>query len=271
MEDILQLLGVEHELDHVNTSLRRRAASYHAPVVGAMEITCADESECECVDSFQRCVVNDLLPDLKPLYRSAFRLANLGARYETGAIAVAEHHFATASAQTTFKVLLVKVNSHVAVQGSGPAMQFGKMLRYDAESTACGALHAMLGGGDLPFIRELRASFQSMEWDRVAVLNDPSVVDPALRSLFVAITHARLQLAAVTADVQRHHAHGPTVYVLTGSVTLNRPGRDTEIPIGLHLLDHRGAVRGSEYTGLGDDPRRYRVRHDGGRLRVSEE
>ncbi len=271
MEDIRLLLGVEHELDHVNTSLRRLAASYHAPVVGAMEITCADESECECIDSFQRCIVNDLLPDLKPLFRSPFRLANLGARYEIGAVAVAEHHFATIPAQTAFKVMLVKVNSHVAVTGSGPAMQFGKMLRYDAESTACGALHAMLGGGDLPFIRELRASFQSVESDRAAILNDPTAVDPNLRSLFVAVTHARLQLAAVAADVERHHAHGPTVYLLAGSVTLNRPGRDTEIPTGLHILDHRGARRTGEYTGLGDDPRRYRVRHDAGRVRITEE
>ena len=87
--------------------------------------------------------------------RSVFRLANLGARYEWGAVHVAEEHYSTSAARNDFKLMVVKVNSHVCVEPKTEGHDFGRMQRYDSESTYCGALHALLAGGRLPFAGDL--------------------------------------------------------------------------------------------------------------------
>ena len=163
LDEFKQLVGCEYRLHDLNLVLRRYVRSLGAPVVGAMHITCADESEWECLSSFQRSFVNELLPELKFTQKAPFRLVNLGGRYEWGAIPVAEHHYATAEARCDFKVLLVKVNAHVAVEQAGPVFRFGKMRRYDSESVACGALHALMEGGDRPFLHDLREAF-CLDW-----------------------------------------------------------------------------------------------------------
>lgn len=268
---IVRLIGHERGLKDVCTALRDFVRAFDAPVVGAMHITCADESEFECMEAFQKGFVQQLLPELKFAQRTPFRLANLGARYEEGALAVAEHHYATPETRDAFKVLLVKVNAHVAVDGQGPDATFGRLRRYDVESTACGALHALLDGRDLPAVRELNDTFGVGGTNRLERLHDPSLVRPEHRSLFVALVSARLQTQRVIGDIQHHQAHSPTVYVVASCLTLNRAADDTEILCGLATMDGRTRAADVEYVGLGDDPTAYRVADDFGRLRVRDE
>jgi hypothetical protein len=271
MMDALQaLIGLEASLDVVNEALRLYAASFAAPVVGAMHITCADESEWECIEAFQRGFVDPLLPELKHAERAPFRLCNLGARYEEGAIAVAEHHYATPETRNAFKVLLVQVNAHVAVEGTGAEALFGQMQRYDAKSTACGALHALMAGADLPALRELRETFSTDGMDRLAALLDPHCVTPAHRGLFVALANARLQARRIEDAISRHEALSPTLYLVSSCVTLNRPEEDTELLCGLATMDRRSRDVPVQYVGLGDDPTAYRVSDRGSRLHVGE-
>ena len=197
MDELKRLLGGEHALHEVDLSLRRYVGSLHAPVVGALHVTCVDETERECSESFQREIVAPLLPDLKFTRKAPVRLCNLGARYEWGALSVAERHFATPEAREGFKVLLVKLSAHVAVDGTGADARYGEMQRYGAPSTACGSLRALLAGGDLPFLDDLRDTFGSDGQDRLSTLLDPACVEPAYRSLFVAIVNARLQARRV--------------------------------------------------------------------------
>ena len=272
MKDTLKkLLGCEHRLHDVTLALRRYVRSLNPAVVGALHLTCADESEWECIDSFQRGFVKEMLPNLKFAQKAPFRLTNLGGRYEWGAIPVAEHHYATPEARGGFKVLLVKVNAHVAVEGTGPQARYGRMLRYDAESTACGALHALMAGGDKPFLKDLRETFQLDGVDRLKMLLDEQQVDPARRSLFIALVNARLQARWAEREIREHQPASPTLYLIAPCVTLNRPGEDTELLCGLSAIDHRTQQHSEEYVGLGDIPSRYELHYEGERLRVSDD
>ena len=270
-DDLNALLGREHALDDLNRALCRQVRRLEPTEVGAMHITCADESEWECVHSFQQSFVRHLLPPLKHAEAAPFRLSNLGGRYEWGALAVAENHFATGEAREHFKVLLTKVNAHVGVLGNGADQRFGKMARYDGESTACGALHALMAGGERPFLDDLREALASDNLDRLTALLDDRRVDPQFRSLAVALVNARLQTRRVELDIHRHRAAGPTLYLIASVVTLNRPGPDTELFCGWFTGDYRTDAPELEYRGLGDDPTRYRYTLEGDRLLVSED
>ncbi len=271
VQSLEQRVGVEQDLDDLNRALRDYVRSFAAPGVGALLITCADEAEWECVDSFQRMFAAHLLPKLKFACRAPFRLANLGARYEEGALAVAERHFATPDTHHAFKVMLVKVSAHVAVEGGGATATFGRMQRYGIESIACGALHALLADTHLPVLDELRRTFNADGEDRIRVLADTQQVAPAQRALFAAVASARLQARRVEADIQRHHTHSPTVYVIAACVTLNRTDRDTELLCGLTVADLRTDPPAARHVGLGDHPARYRLHDEFGRLRLTEE
>ncbi len=270
MTALTALLGKEHDLDEVNLALTRHIRQLAPPIVGALHLTCADESEWECAGSFQRCCVEQLLPDLKFAEKSPFRLSNLGGRHERGAIAVAEHHFAAPASHEAFKVLLVKVSAHVAVVGAGRAAQYGSMRRYDTTSTACGALHALLAGGEQGFLGDLRAAFKADGVDRLAVLLDEQQVEPTCRSLFVALVNAHRQLRGVEDEINTHKPASPTLYIVAACVTFNRPARDTELFAGLLTIDARTAPWVREYRGLGDDPAAYRVQAEGQRVRVTD-
>lgn len=280
-DDLKKLLGVEAPLDDINRALRRYARSFDAPVVGALQVTCADEDEWECADSFQRHFVNDLLPSFKFGHRAALRLANLGARYEWGALSIAEHHFATLATHDAFKVLLVKLNAHVAAEGTDDGAQYGGMQRYDTGSTACGALHTLLAQsqavaqgaarGDRPFLADLRSAFQAEGQDRLMTLLDKKKVAPAVRMLLAAIVNAQLQAHRVMAEIEKHKPHSPTLYVVASAVTLNRSDRDTELLCGLWTHDQRSDAKTRTYVGLGDDPAGYKVTYDLGRLHVNDD
>lgn len=268
MRELTELIGNEHELGHVNKVLRTTAQAFDAPVVGALHITCADESEWECIDSFQQEFVEHLLPEMKHAHKAPFRLSNLGARYEEGAIRVAEHHYATRDAQRSFKVMVVKVNGHVAVENTPDGPRFGPMQRYDTKSVACGALHALLDGGDKPFLRELRETFNRDNCDRLTLLGDEQHTEAQYRSLYVAILGAGLQAQRAVDEILDYEPASPTVYLVVSCVTFNRPGRDTELVCGCHTIDTRTDPVSHTYDGLGDNPGHLDVHCEFGSVRV---
>jgi hypothetical protein len=196
---------------------------------------------------------------------------NLGGRYEWGAVRIAEHHYALPETRDTWKVIAVKINSHVAVSGEGENVTFGPMDRYHTDSVACGALHGLLDGGDMPFARDLRKVFHLEGKDRVAVLNDPDQVEPSVRALYAAIVNARMQAQTAVLDIQDFRPVTPTVYVVVPCVTLNKPGPDTELLCGFYVADHRGDEATLAYQGLGDDPARYRLRSVLPRLQIEDD
>ena len=268
-EMLYRLIGREHPLSAVPRALEGYVRELAAPVVGAYLITCSDESEKETRIAFYQGLVQRLLPELKYWRRSAFKTTTLGGRYEQGAIAIAEDHFATPASMDAFKVLVVKLSSHVSVDERDGQLMYGRMDRYERESVFCGALHALLDGARLPAIDELRDSFSSGDLDRVALLTDPDVVAPRLRPLAAAIVNARLQTARVIADIETHRPTSPTLYAIASGVTFNRLDADTELLCGVAIADTRTPDLAIRYVGLGDDPRRYRF-DEGERLSVTE-
>jgi hypothetical protein len=54
MKLLRELIGVERGLGEVAAALPDAARSVAAPVVGALQVTCSDESELECSLAFQQ-------------------------------------------------------------------------------------------------------------------------------------------------------------------------------------------------------------------------
>ena len=259
MKRLQDLLGKEHNLDTVSRALRDYGRSVRAVAVGAHHVTCSDECERECTESFQQWFAQDLLPELKFASKSPFRTANLGGQYEWGGVPIAEHHFATPETNDAFKLLVIKLNAHVSIDKSGTSVRYGRMERYDSESTFCGALHALLDGAHLPALDKLREAFRSEGVDRLAMLRDPAIVDPQLRPLLAAVVSARLQARRVILEIQQYTPSTPTLHLVMPCVTINRKQRDTELVVGVYSADSRGGEPKIEYRGLGDDPSKYRV------------
>lgn len=268
MERLHTLLGGEHEPAAVARELLTAVRALAPATIGAALVTCSDESELEEAEAFQEGFAREALPRLKSGTRSPFRMANPGARYEEGAAAIAEAHFATPESAQGFKVLVGKVNGHVGVIDSeAERPRFGRLLRYGVESTCCGAIDALLQGSDLPFVRDLRDALRSDGRDRVAELHE---VEEPLRPLFGAMVSARVQARRLAADVRRHVPETPTLYLLLFGVTLNKAGPDTEIPAGLYVIDRRTDTPEERYRGLGDDPRAYVLATEEGRLCIDD-
>jgi hypothetical protein len=270
MERLRELVGAERTVRGVSQVIHLVTAALHAPAVGAMLITCADESETECADAFHRGFVRYVVPPLKFGERAAFRIANLGGRYEWGAVRLAEAHYATPESRECHKLLVVKVNAHVAVQESPQGPHFGVMRRYDSDSACCGALDSLLAGAHLPILNELREAFTSEGKDRLSALLDERVVSPPHRHLFAAIASARLQARRVTLDVQDHRPATPTRYLIMSAVTVNRPEHDTEIVCGYYWAADPDKPHCVEHFGLGDDPAAYRMAVKNGRVVVTD-
>lgn len=270
LRELQEMIGREHPLADVPAALERAVREIGAPVTGAYLITCSDESEKEARIAFYHGLVRRLLPELKFSRRSAFKTTNLGARYERGALAIAEDHFATPASMDAFKVLVVKLSSHVSIDkpDRDGSHVYGRMDRYDRESIFCGAINALLDGVELPAIDDLRRTFSAGGLDRLALLADPEVVAPRLRPLAAAIVNARLQTAQIIADLEARTPTSPTVYLVASCVSFNRLDADTELFCGLATADSREPTIRASYTGLGDDPRRYRF-DEGHRLAVT--
>jgi hypothetical protein len=243
----------------VARGLKEYVRGLKPPVVGAYHVTCSDGAEHECAEAFQHELVQDLLPAYTFLSKGAFRTANLGARYEWSAVRIAESHFAGAAPGHAYKLMVVKINTHVAWDATPEGPVFGPMRRFDTQSIYCGALHALLEGRRAPFLYLLRETFQSAGVDRLAILNDPERVHPQYRSLAAAALGARLQARQALLDIQDYTPLTPTIYLVLACVSLNRIGRSAEIVCGSYHADVRGSAPVLEYVGLGDDPSRYRI------------
>jgi hypothetical protein len=264
------LIGRETGIDDVSRALYKAIDELRAPVVGAMQVTCADESEREVIDAFQHSFAEHLLPSLKFGERAVFRIANLGARYEKGAVRIADDHYAGAKGADDFMVLVIKINSHVAAPATPGGRQFGKMERYGTESAYCGALNALLHGSELPFADDFRSAFASGGKDRLPALLDRARTDPETVAVIAAVINTRLQAERALEDVLEEPPPTPTRFFIISSVTLNRRGKDTEIVCGIHDVDYLGETPTVDHNGLGDDPAGIRVRVEDGAVLVTD-
>jgi hypothetical protein len=271
MSSFNDLIGRETDLPQVGRTIRLFAEAFDLPIVGAFHVTCSDETESECADVFERLFAQPLLPSLKTERRAPFRAANLGARYEPGAVHVAEEHFAAPEVQHSTKLIVVKINSHVAFRPTPEGPQYGTLRRYGNESDCCGALAALVQGSPLPAVHELEATFGTDRVDRLAMLRDPQRVPPELRALLAAVTNARLQAARAVLDITEHEPASPTIFLVLPCVTINRQEPDTEVLIGEYGIDATGAAPRIKYRGLGDSPAAYQVRHEHGRVVIEDD
>lgn len=265
LTDLDALVGRETELEAISRALSSAAKRLRPAAVGAYQITCSDETERECIETFHEVFVKEHLPELKFWSRSCFRTANLGGRYEQDALGLAEDHFATQPTKDSFKLLVVKNNAHVCVAEGPAGRTYGTMRRYDRESTCCGALTALLKGSDSAYSRELAAGFTHDGLDRRAALMAANPTDRLLRA---AVVNALMQGRLATEDARQHAAHTPTVYLIVSCVTLNRVQKDREVLCCARLIDHRGDEPTEASVGLGDDPTTYEVTEELGQVVV---
>ena len=126
LESLYKLLGSEVQLDDTMRALSFAVRALRPPMVGALQVTCSDESEKECCDAFQRRFVQQFLPSLKFGGHFPFRTANLGGRYEWGSIRIAENHLAAQPKKNAFKVNLINVNIHDITDESEYIAALGK-------------------------------------------------------------------------------------------------------------------------------------------------
>jgi hypothetical protein len=270
LQHLHNLVGYESSLEETLKALSLTVRELQPSTIGAHLVTCSDESEKECREAFTRLFAQRFLPRLKFAVHSPFTTANLGGRYEWGSVRIAENHFAIPAGSDRYKLMVVKINSHVAVAKSFDSTTYGCMHRYRQESFFCGALRALLDGGSGPFLDELASTFASEGRDRLGALRNPDLVAPELRCLCAAIVNARLQARSAIIDIQDHTPQTPTVYLILPCVTLNRGDRDTEILCGVYLADHRTSPGEVEFFGLGCEPEAYSINLRMGRLEVED-
>lgn len=257
MEELTKLIGHEFTIKKISRTLCDITQDLRPGIVGAMHITCADESEHECTQAFQKGFVQHHLPELKFANQSAFRISNLGGRYEWGAVGITEEHFVLPVTPSSFKLMVIKINSHVGVMVEKDTERYGFLKRYGHKSACCGALTALMAGKKGPFLEELREVFGFVGIDRLQILSNPVKVVPELRSLYAAVVSAGLQAQQVMTDIRAHKPSVPTLYLVVPCITLNRPDIDTEILCGVYTADCRSSDVNEEYVGLGDDPANY--------------
>ena len=271
LESLYKLLGSEVQLDDPMRALSFAVRALRPPVVGALQVTCSDESEKECCDAFQRRFVQQFLPSLKFGGHFPFRTANLGGRYEWGSIRIAENHFAAQPKKNAFKVMVVKINAHVSVVKGTDGPVYGEMERYQQASQFCGTLQAMLEGADQPFRDEMYATFHSDGKDLLKIILNPEQVDSRVRNLYAAALSARLQARKAVIDIQSYEVPHPTIYLVLACSTLNRqPGSDTEVVCGVYAADFLSKPPVVSYRGLGDDPAEYRLEDGLHRLQIRD-
>lgn len=271
MSDIRSLIGKEVDLPRVARAIRICAEDIDTPVAGGYHITCSDESEWESAEIFDRLFAQQMLPRLKMDRAAVFRTMNLGGRYETGAIHIAEKHFATFASRQSAKVMVVKVNSHVAVTRRAGGPRYGTLKRYDADSACCGALVSLTSGGNIPAVAELAEHFARDGHDRLAELQDEQLISPDHRALLTAVVNARLQADRVVEDIHTHMPETPTVFLIIPCVTINRNDPDNELVVGEYGIDATGSELKIKYRGLGSAPLEYRVEFQRGLLKITDD
>jgi len=270
MSELHQMIGREVDAAQINWALRQLVEQLRPEVVGACQVACADEAEWPCLDAFQRWFAGVVLPEWKAECRAAMRVVNLGARYERGLAPLAEQHFAPASSGAGLKLIVVKINAHVALRMLPDGPDFGWLERYGELSACCGALAAMLEGSTLPAARELANAFRWGGVDRASILRNLRHVPVEERALRAAVANALLQSQRAAQDIAEHVPAGPTLYLVLPCLSINRLGPDGEMLLGEWGIDFSSDKPESRYQGLGDDPAAYQLGFDNGRLTLAD-
>lgn len=274
-ERLHQILGAEKDQNEVARILRDLVREERPPVVGALHVTCSDDVEQEGVGAFQRGFGRYLMPAMKLSNHSVLQSVNLGARYEWGAAPTAERIYANASGAEKWKTLVVKIDAHVAPERTSSGVRCGHFARFGTDAACCRTVSAVLDGAPGDFADEIIEAYGFEGVDRLGVLRDPSAVDPDHRAFHAAVLGARLHARRAMIDVQEHRPASPTLYYILPCVSLNSSGHDSEIVCGIYACDRRGddsREDGEEdaYCGVGDDPRRYRLKDGSGGLELHD-
>lgn len=248
------LYGRDHDPGHVHRELKFVTHAAGAGAIGAVVVSCSDESLNESSDRFAREFAQETLPSMKPGFRAPFRNITPGGIYVWGGARVAHANFATADLRGGYLLLLTKIEGHSAVLHDGQGMRFGRKPRYGTEGVFCGALNALLEDRTLPLLDDLKFAFEAEGKDRLGALREAPAEQ---RLLLAAATSARLMARNVAMDMQSFVTDVPTVHLIMHGVVLNREGADTEIVGGAYLLDRRTDRPRDRYRGLGDDPSKY--------------
>lgn len=230
------------------------------PTIGAVHITCADEVQQRVIDKVQHLLVEPHVTAMASGEHTAFRLVNLGGHHELGALGIAENHWAGGHDTAVGpKLMVVRADAHVGVDydpAGNPV--YGKFLRFEHSSVACGALAAVLRGvamrGAEGFVdQEVRAR---------RILD---AFDEDTRMLAAAVCRAELSAADCLGEIRTLQPESPTVWLVLATVTLNHPDRHSSLLTSVAVVDETGAETG---TGLGIDVEAYRIEHRDGKLEV---
>lgn len=269
MDELLPLLGKEQDFDTISAALRRGIRRLDPGGVGAFHITCADESEHEATQAFERGVCRDHLPRLKYAQAVPFRTINAGARYDQGTLAICEDHFALGQEREGFKLVIVKIQGHCSRARDEAGVMYGQRERYGHLSTYCGAIAAMLGGAELPLVKEMHAAIDADAPGALDRITDTDRVPERHTALLAALLSARVQAGRIARDAESHTPRTPTLYWILHGVTLNQEGLDDELPGGLIVVDRReGESGGAVVHGLGLTAEDWAVEEYAGRVRI---
>ena len=80
-----------------------------------------------------------------------------------------------------------------------------------------------------------------------------------------------MQARSAAVEAQDHKPASPTVYLIAPSVTFNQPDRDSELLVGVYLIDRRSGRGRDVYRGLSDHPSHYRIEMQHQRVHVHDE
>jgi len=251
-------------------ALHSSSLGTHAPITGAVLVTCSDEAEAACARAFHDSFARYCVPALKFGQSEAFRLSTLGGQYEWGGIRTAERNYAAAGEHGERKLMVVKINAHTGVIMRSDGPSFGVFHSYRTEAPCCAALHGLLSGYQFPS-EHIAEAFDSEGLDRIAVLRDPERVDPRERGLRAALVSARLQARKAVLDIQDYDCGVSTTWIVLPCVSINRRERDTEIVCGIYSTPPGADSGQMEYVGLGDDPAAYELSEENRSLLVTEQ
>jgi len=247
------ITGRELELGLLSTTLSDVVGEVTWPTIGAVHITCADEAQQRVIDKVQELLVEPHVTPMASGERTAFRLVNLGGHHEFGALAIAEDHWAGGhDTDHGPKLMVVRADAHVGVDHdpTGAAV-YGRFLRFEHSSIACGALAAVLRGvamrGAEGFVdQEIRAR---------RILD---AFDERTRMLAAAICRAELSANDCVDEIAGMAPASPTVWLVVATVTLNHPDRHSSMLTSVRVVDEHGTISGDW---LGVDVDRYVIDH----------
>ncbi len=269
LSELHRQVGFELALDAYHGGLRRGAqAAARGAAGGAVLVTCSDEFQGELRNAFERDVARPLCSGSIVGPRSIFALSNMAGRLETGALELAQQHFAARNASNE-RVIVVAIMAHCGAVLSKGDWTYGRVDRFGVTSSCCSVLTRLLEHDDEfdavrhPWREQLNAFFGP---ERLEALRG---LDGSWRLLATAITHAVLQGESGVAEVLRGPTQVSTHVLIACGVVLNRVGGDSVLPVAIHHLHARGGeVELIHGASLRSTPGALHIEHVAGRLVV---